>query len=922
MKESPMKRFYFVLIGLVLSFRFCFAGSLSEREVSIQREKMPLRDVIYQIVEQVEIPFVFEDWLIEGKVFLNDRDDLTLGELLNELESQCGLNIVLLPEKVLVLLPKNRTINGKIVDAESKQVLPYANVVLKGTKQGTAANGVGQFHLNSVSDTCTLLVSYVGYETAEVKALPSELTSLMHIPMNPEPVQAPTLQVSSDIEPIEISPGEIVCRPNEFAGLPTIQPGDWMQVFNMMPESQITPGILEGPVLTGYHPEYVQVRWNEIPVYHKGHMFGFMGAISSQAVDEIRLKQGSLSSFSDLVNGIELYSRKTYSPGIHGSAAYHHFSAEVALQLDLHPKVRSSFTFRHSLNPGYSYNQVKDFVRLSNIHTKVMSYSQAFPFNYYDWTANLQVDLSCRQQLSLSVFNIYDKVDNSIDYHITATPHFAQSVEGHDLDYFLDIWLDNLDLNAKIPHNIFIEKNRNLGIGMIYKYKFNSVYAWQLQAAFSEVESGSTEDLNWGMKEPIYGRSYSDNVKLKDYQVIWDNRITKDACNIVFGVQSQLIHLKNQYEISGQFFSDDASILWTGWGVGSTSLLSFWPITQSDQMVIHSMRSGLHWDINSMMTMKMRFNAHMMQSNQTIYYEPHLEFKYYPASNVACFASTGIEPLFLHQKARSWYGDANFDSHPRVYTGWMLSDSKLPPTKDKYISAAIQWDGSWLSILTKWVHRQFDNYPMLEYQEMFDEEGLKQPVIHQGIPKSDIFQVTLSKTTNWMQNWLTLNAGQMQNAFPQLTTQTWSPSFFRDWQVKWVQQLTWNGWSLGTTLWFADGNDPDFAELVWFFYEKIDATTGESVSVDPAKHQNGKTKLYHRFDVGIKKSVSDFWGLDITLGVNIINASAYKNNLRRQLFYDIHESNGSGGTSSGGGTLSSVLQGLDRTVLGYLSIAF
>ena len=73
---------------------------------------------------------------------------------------------------IVLLLPQllsATTIKGKISDGESGDGLPAANVLIKGTAIGTAANLNGTFTLLNVPPGMyTLLVSYIGYNTASV----------------------------------------------------------------------------------------------------------------------------------------------------------------------------------------------------------------------------------------------------------------------------------------------------------------------------------------------------------------------------------------------------------------------------------------------------------------------------------------------------------------------------------------------------------------------------------------------------------------------------------------------------------------------------------------------------------------------------------------------------------------------------------
>ncbi len=56
-------------------------------------------------------------------------------------------------------------ITGTVVDGETGEPLPGANVALKGTKTGTATDFDGNFTLEAKAGDYTLVISYVGYET-------------------------------------------------------------------------------------------------------------------------------------------------------------------------------------------------------------------------------------------------------------------------------------------------------------------------------------------------------------------------------------------------------------------------------------------------------------------------------------------------------------------------------------------------------------------------------------------------------------------------------------------------------------------------------------------------------------------------------------------------------------------------------------
>ena len=60
------------------------------------------------------------------------------------------------------------TINGKVTDSESKQVLPSANVMLIGTKMGSAVGSDGSFSIVNVpAGSYTIKATMLGYLTLQ-----------------------------------------------------------------------------------------------------------------------------------------------------------------------------------------------------------------------------------------------------------------------------------------------------------------------------------------------------------------------------------------------------------------------------------------------------------------------------------------------------------------------------------------------------------------------------------------------------------------------------------------------------------------------------------------------------------------------------------------------------------------------------------
>ena len=63
-------------------------------------------------------------------------------------------------------------VKGKVIDADGSEPMIGVSVLVKGTTTGTVTDIDGNFSL-TVPDKATLQLSYIGYKTIELRAVPS-----------------------------------------------------------------------------------------------------------------------------------------------------------------------------------------------------------------------------------------------------------------------------------------------------------------------------------------------------------------------------------------------------------------------------------------------------------------------------------------------------------------------------------------------------------------------------------------------------------------------------------------------------------------------------------------------------------------------------------------------------------------------------
>lgn len=185
-----MRRGYWYLLTAILLFTL-HTSALAQgsddpgrRTVSISGSNVTLQSVLKSVEKQTGMRFNYNgDLDVKQRVSIK-QEKTTLTELLSELFSTIGYSWRFLDNNIF-LIKRNSdnsspnqsqsgetsqliSVNGKVSDAKGNP-LPSANILIKGTSRGMAADTKGNFMLREVSPNATLQVSFTGYTSQEIK---------------------------------------------------------------------------------------------------------------------------------------------------------------------------------------------------------------------------------------------------------------------------------------------------------------------------------------------------------------------------------------------------------------------------------------------------------------------------------------------------------------------------------------------------------------------------------------------------------------------------------------------------------------------------------------------------------------------------------------------------------------------------------
>lgn len=160
------------LLLVCVSTVFSINVNSQTARVNIVADKMQISDIIGLIEEQTDFLFVYNN----EKVDLSHRISMNASEasvlsVLNQLFENSGIMYVIEGNNILLMKKgsqpqQTRLLRGIVKDQNGEPVIG-ANVVVKGTTNGTVTDINGNFSLE-VSGEDILQISYIGYLTREV----------------------------------------------------------------------------------------------------------------------------------------------------------------------------------------------------------------------------------------------------------------------------------------------------------------------------------------------------------------------------------------------------------------------------------------------------------------------------------------------------------------------------------------------------------------------------------------------------------------------------------------------------------------------------------------------------------------------------------------------------------------------------------
>lgn len=170
----------FALFMLVFSGGVRAAGDeYQKKKISLQAVNETVEEVLNKIGKVADVRFFYNHSAFDfSKKIDIDARDQELRNVINQVLAEYSVDVEYQLNHTVVLRPKTsmpsvgvQKVNGTVIDAQTKEPLIGASIVLKEQRgMGVVTDADGKFHIELIEGSATaLIVSYIGYQTEEVK---------------------------------------------------------------------------------------------------------------------------------------------------------------------------------------------------------------------------------------------------------------------------------------------------------------------------------------------------------------------------------------------------------------------------------------------------------------------------------------------------------------------------------------------------------------------------------------------------------------------------------------------------------------------------------------------------------------------------------------------------------------------------------
>jgi ferric enterobactin receptor len=207
----------------------------------------------------------------------------------------------------LVPAQAQKKIIGQVIDSKSLQPVAFATIAVKMQNTGVFSDEKGYFTILVPSDTSTLVISSVGYQSNTEKLNSDKISSFYYFKLTQELKQLDEVKVIAEKDRIvRVSPeiSSVKMSPVLVSKLPNMGEVDVIRSFQLLPGVSATNETSAGLYVRGGTPDQNLLLFDGMTIYHVDHFYGFFSAFNANSIDDIELLK--VDSLQNMVEELQV----------------------------------------------------------------------------------------------------------------------------------------------------------------------------------------------------------------------------------------------------------------------------------------------------------------------------------------------------------------------------------------------------------------------------------------------------------------------------------------------------------------------------------------------------------------------------------------------------------------------------------------
>lgn len=761
-------------------------------------------------------------------------------------------------------LPRTGDIRGYVKDARSGEALPYANVVLKGTSQGTMTTTDGYFVLVSVpTGICSLQVSYIGYETKAIRVdHTTEQKEPLLIEMTTKLLEVEGVMVTAyreEMLQIAERASLVVLAPEQLTTLPSIGEVDIFRSLQLLPGiSGISDGS-SGLYVRGGTPDQNLILFDGMTIYHVDHFFGFFSAFNADAIKNVQVFKGAFpAKYGGRLSSVVNLTGKTGDRNrVRFGVGANLLSANASFEYPLNDKATILLAGRRSYTDFIQsslYNKIYDLLtgddqggaiggpvqsgrggRFGGGNIQGGEFRPSFFF--YDMNGKLSIEASPRNSLSLSFYSGADDLDKSQDFSGSSF-RSPGTLTGEETT------LQTSDFT----------RWGNLGVSGQWTSQWHDRFRTNLQVAgsryFSEYNRDSSLNTSFGSQQDSIGVSRGLATASEE-----DNRV-EDLT----------------YRLSAEWDISRSHRLEFGTGVSGFDARYIATLNDTLNIINRSSKANLlsGYIQDTWRTHRFVANAGLRatqyeHTNKT-YLEPRASLTYYLTEKLRWKSAWGHHYQFVNRIVNENVLEGSRDF-------WILADDELKPGFSEHVITGLEYaTDNWLFSFEAY-RKDLDN--LVEFTRRIRRQENQDSFFYSGSGLSEGIELLAQKKRGFLTGWIGYTSGKVEHTFPAFNNgEPFPADHDRRHEINAVIRRTVGDWTFAATWTYATGK----AYTAPVSQYSIRLLDNEYLSYIHVSDKNAyRLPDYHRLDVSASRKYESGGNWITELGVSVFNLYNHRN---------------------------------------------